>query len=239
MSMKKEFKLSIVVPAYNEKERITKMINSYINFLSMKYDYEIIVVHDGNDGTGSLIKNVMIDRPNIKLIEFSERQGKGRAIIHGFKECTGEILAFVDADESVSPEEFDKLMSALKDVDCAIASRRAKGAYIPIDKSLKRKISSKIFNIIVNMMFDLNIKDTQCGAKVFKKEVIYQVISSLKTKGFEFDVELLWRIKNGGFKIKEVPIVWKHDNGSTFSLKYSYNMLISLIKIRLANIKGK
>lgn len=227
-----ECKLSIVIPAYNEKKRIVKMINLYIEFLDKKYDYEIIVVHDGNDGTDSLIKNIMKNRPNIKLIKLSERQGKGGAIIYGLKECRGEILAFVDADESVSPEEFEKLVKALKYTDCVISSRRINGAYITKDKSLIRKIPSKIFNIIVNLMFDLGIKDTQCGAKVFKKEVIDQIISSLETKGFEFDVELLWRIKTKGFKIKEIPIVWRHDSDSTFSLKYSYNMLASLIRIR-------
>jgi hypothetical protein len=82
-------------------------------------------------------------------------------------------------------------------------------------------------------MFDLKIKDTQCGAKAFKKEVICQIIPLMKTKGFEFDVELLWRIKSRGYKIKEIPIVWRHDNRSTFKLRNSYKMLISLIKIRL------
>lgn len=90
-----------------------------------------------------------------------------------------------------------------------------------------------MFNILVNLLFGLGIRDTQCGAKVFKREVLDLLLPVFKTRGFEFDVELLWRIKNADFKIKEVPITWKHEEGSTFSLKYSSMMFLSLLRIRL------
>lgn len=231
--MKEETKLSLIIPAYNEEKRIGNVVKSYSTFLDKKYNYEIIIVCDGNDCTSYIIKNMMIDNPNIRLIEYHGRQGKGMAIIRGFSESYGNVLAFVDADESVLPEEFDKLVNALEDNDCAIASRRISGAQIVIGQPWIRIIPSKIFNIIVNVMFDLGIKDTQCGAKVFKKEPIDSVLLSLKTKGFEFDVELLWRIKSKGFSIKEVPIKWVHNNGSTFNLIYSISMFLSLLRIRL------
>lgn len=94
-------------------------------------------------------------------------------------------------------------------------------------------MSSKVFNILVNLMFDLGIKDTQCGAKVFKKSIVEPLLSMMKNRGFEFDVELLWRIKKGGFNIKEIPVEWKHEGNSTFSLKYSGIMLLNLLKLRL------
>lgn len=232
----KNVKLSIIVPAYNEEKRIYGMIDSYISFFDKKYNYEIIVVCDGNDGTNKIIKDMMTIRDNIMLIEFSERQGKGGGITKGFNEANGEILAFVDSDESILPQEFNKLLDHLSDNDCAIASRRIEGAYVYIEQPFLRRVSSKAFNVIVNLMFNIGIKDTQCGAKVFKRDIICEIVPLMKTKGFEFDVELLWRIKNKGYKIKEVPIVWKHDGGSTFKLRNSYKMLISLIKIRLSNI---
>lgn len=229
----KNVKLSIIIPAYNEEKRISNVINSYTSFLSDKYDYELIVVCDGNDNTNNIIKDMMISRNSLKLVEFTERQGKGGGIIEGFKFSNGNILAFIDSDGAVSPQEFKKLLDNLLDSDCTIASRRMEGSSINVERSLSRRFSSKIFNIIVNLMFDLGIKDTQCGAKAFKREVIDHVIPLMETRGFEFDVELLWRIKNKGFKIKEVPVIWNHDDGSTFNLfKYSYKMLISLIKIR-------
>lgn len=230
----KDIKLSIVIPAYNEEKRISNVISSYTSFFNERYDYELIVVSDGNDDTNNIVKNLIITNDRICLIELPKRQGKGGGILEGFKKSNGDILAFVDSDESVLPQEFNKLLNNLYDSDCAIASRRIEGACIDVNQPFLRRTSSKIFNIIVNLIFDLGIKDTQCGAKVFKKEVIDQVISLIKTKGFEFDVELLWRIKNKGYRIKEVPIVWNHTAGSTFSLAYSYKMFISLIKIRVS-----
>lgn len=125
------------------------------------------------------------------------------------------------------------MFDALSDADGVIASRRVKGSQILIKQSLKRRIASKSFNIIVRIIFGLHFKDTQCGAKVFRKEAIKDVLSELKTKGFEFDVELLWRLKKKGYKIIEFPITWKHSEGSTFSLSNAPKMFFSLLKVRI------
>lgn len=125
------------------------------------------------------------------------------------------------------------MFDALSDADGVIASRRVKGSQILIKQSLKRRIASKSFNIIVRIIFGLHFKDTQCGAKVFRKEAIKDVLSELKTKGFEFDVELLWRLKKKGYKIIEFPITWKHSEGSTFGLSNAPKMFFSLLKVRI------
>lgn len=127
--------------------------------------------------------------------------------------------------------DFEKLIHALNITDCAIASRRVEEARVSTSQPWGRRLSSKVFNILVNLLFNLGIKDTQCGAKVFKKDIL-NVLPEIKTRGFEFDVELLWRIKNAGFKIKEVPVEWKHEAGSAFSLKYSGTMFLNLLKVR-------
>lgn len=227
-------KLSLVIPAYNEEKRIRKVIDSYSTFLDKKYDYELIIVCDGNDNTAVIVKDMMANAPRIKLLEFARRQGKGGAVLYGFKESRGEIVGFVDADESVPPAELEKLIHALKTTDCAIASRRAEGARVSAHQPWGRRISSRVFNVFVNLLFNLGIKDTQCGAKVSKKSIL-ELLPLMKTKGFEFDVELLWRIKNAGFKIKEVPVEWKHEKGSTFSLKYSGMMFLNLLKVRFSH----
>lgn len=227
-------KLSLIIPAYNEEKRIGRVVESYSAFLDKKYDYELIIVSDGNDNTAGIVKGMSANNPRIKLLQFPTRQGKGGGIIQGFKESKGEVVGFVDSDESILPEEFDKLIHTLKSTDCAIASRRVAGASIPVRQPWNRRISSRIFNIMVNLMFNIGIKDTQCGAKIMKKEVIDAVLPELKTTGFEFDVELLWRARKTGFGVKEVPVTWKHEEGSRFSLKYSGMMFLNLLKLRFS-----
>ena len=226
--------ISVIVPAYNEEERIQNMLNLYGDYLlSRKWDCEIVVICDGHDSTAEIVRRMAEKYTQIKLFEFASRLGKGGAIIEGFKKSKGDVVGFVDADEAVHPYQFEKLLGELKNYDCAIASRRIEGSQILVRQPLKREVVSKIFNMIVNSMFGLNIKDTQCGAKVFKKEVIESVVPELKSTGFEFDVELLWRIKSEGFSIKEVPITWQHTDKSSFSLKKSPGMFMNLIKRRI------
>jgi hypothetical protein len=96
-----------------------------------------------------------------------------------------------------------------------------------------KRIASSGFNILVRTIFSLPFKDTQCGAKIFKKEAIYDIIDEIETKGFEIDVEILWRLKNKGYLVAEYPITWSHSTESKFNLLYSFSMFISLLKIRL------
>ena len=226
--------ISITIPAYNEEKRITNTLDSYASYFSNMYsDLEIIVICDGHDKTADVVKGMVKKYAQIKLFEFPSRLGKGGAIIEGWKKSNGDILCFIDADGAVSPHQLEKMFAELKKFDCIIASRSIEGAQILKRQPVLRRILSKGFNIFCNVLFHLEIKDTQCGAKVFKKEVIEKVISKLKLTGFEFDTELLWRIKKEGFSIKEVPIAWKHINKSSFSLKYVPVMFVNLIKIRL------
>lgn len=225
-------KLSLIIPAYNEEKRISRVVDSYSTFLDKKYDYELLIVCDGNDNTARIVRGMMADDPRIRLLEFQKRQGKGGAILAGFREAEGELVGFVDSDDSVSPYDFEKLIISMNGADCAIASRRVEGARISASQPWRRRILSKMFNVLVNLMFSIGIKDTQCGAKVFKKSVVETLLPAMRTNGFEFDVELLWRIKKRGFRIKEVPVEWKHEGGSTFSLKYSGTMFLNLLKVR-------
>lgn len=225
-------KLSLIIPAYNEEKRISNVISSYSFFLDKKYDYELIIVCDGNDNTAHIVRSMIADNPRIRLLEFPERLGKGGAVIQGLKESRGEVVGFVDSDESVSPSDFERLIESLNSTDCAIASRRVEGARILTHQPWRRRVSSKVFNMLVNFMFNLGIKDTQCGAKVFRRNAIEPLLPMIRTKGFEFDVEFLWKIKEAGFKIKEVPVEWSHETGSTFSLKYSGMMFLNLLKVR-------
>jgi len=220
--------LSLIIPAYNEEKRIIPVINNFLNSFS---DIELIIVNNGSmDNTTDLIKNYKTSK--VRLLDFKEKLGKGGAIIEGMKIAKGEFIGFSDADQAVMPEDFKKLIKYLKFYDCAIGSRRIKGADIKIKQSLKRRLSSRIFNVIVNLIFNLKIKDTQCGAKVFRRKTIEKILPRLKIKDFAFDIDLLYNAKLLGYKIKEVPVNWKHQEGSKFSLTNSPKMFLSLLRLR-------
>jgi len=223
-------KISIVIPAYNEENRIKTVLSKYSNHFQ---DYEIIVVCDGIDNTLNIVKEASERYTEIRLLNFKKRLGKGGAIIEGFKAAKGDRIGFVDADESVEPDDVKRMFDALSDADVVIASRRLKYSKILVKPSLKRRFASKMFNILVRMIFRLPFKDTQCGAKVFRKEAIKDILDELKTNEFEFDAELLWRLKKKGYKVVEFPITWKHSEGSSFSLSNAPKMFFSLLKVRL------
>lgn len=230
-------KVSIVIPAYNEEGRISGVLEKYSNISdSLIENYEIIVVCNGCiDETPNIVQEFAFKYGNIKLFNFDEKLGKGGAIIEGFRMAEGEFLGYVDSDDSTEPQDFINLINSLIElkVDGVIASRWVKGAIILTKQPLKRRVASRMFNVFIRILFDLPFNDTQCGAKIFKKDAVYSVLNKMKTRGFEFDVELLWRMKREGFHIEEIPTRWKHSEGSTFSLTNAKKMCLNLIKIRI------
>ncbi|MBW1717438.1 MAG: glycosyltransferase family 2 protein [Deltaproteobacteria bacterium] len=225
--------LSIVIPAYNEEARIENVVSNYCDHFPGQ---EIVVVCNGcTDHTPHIISRLCSKYSQIRALSFEENLGKGGAIIEGFRVADGDKVGFVDADESVEPDDVERMFDALLNADGVIASRRLKESRILIKQPWIRRSGSRVFNILVRIIFSLNIQDTQCGAKVFTKEAIINVLDSLTTTGFEFDVELLWKLRNKGYKIIEFPITWKHSEGSTFHLTNAPKMILSLLKVRLWN----
>ena len=220
---------SIIIPAYNESDRIKSVLMSYAAELSGQ---KIIVVFDGQDTTPDIVEDVAERCPDIRLLTFHKRLGKGGAIIEGFKASRGDKIGFVDADESVSPKDLKGMFETLGVVDGVIASRRLPTSKIIVKQPFRRRWASKGFNMLVRTLFGLPFKDTQCGAKVFIRRAICDIIGELETSGFEIDVEILWRLKNKGYRVAEYPITWSHSDGSKFKLSNSFAMISSLIKIR-------
>lgn len=228
----KNREISIVIPVYNEEKRVGNVLENYCNSSS---NYEIVVVCNGcTDNSLNIVKELKKKYLQITILNFKKRLGKGGAIFEGFNLAKGEIVGFIDADNSIEPEEIKKLLTYLKgDFDVAIGSRWLEKSKILVKQTLERRIASRIFNFLVRKIFNLEFKDTQCGAKFFRRDVIESVLNEIKSKGYEFDVELLWRLKSKNYRIIEVPINWKHTKDSRFSLWYAPAMLISLLKIRL------
>ncbi len=229
-------KISIIIPAYNEEKRISKTIRDYVKYFK-NYKYEIIVIPNGcKDKTEEIIKKFSKNNKKIKYHIIKEAIGKGGAIKEGFKIAQGDLIGFVDADNSTKPEDFEDLINNIKDYDCIIASRYIKGATVKPKQSITRIIASRAFNLLVRILFGLKISDTQCGAKLFKKEVIKNITKKLDLTRWAFDVDLLLKTKNSGYKIKEYPTKWEDSYGSKLKMhKAIPEMLLSLTRLKLIN----
>ncbi len=229
--------LSIIIPAYNEENRVLPTIESYHSFFSRKFkDFELIVVcNNCSDSTPKKAEQVSRRLKNLRCLNFPFYTGKGGAVYRGFDAASGEMLGFTDADNSIPPEEFEKIVKALSEgnADAAIGSRALRNSVIEKRQPPHRVFSAKAFSLLVNLMFSLGIPDTQCGAKAFKKTAVKKIKNSLKSTGWEFDVELLWKLKKNGFKIRQVPVKWTDSEETKFSFSAVPGMFFSLLKIRL------
>jgi glycosyltransferase involved in cell wall biosynthesis len=191
-------KLSIVIPAYNEEKRIFKTLNEYYSFFKkeLKNNFEIIIIPNNcNDYTLKVAKDFSKGKKNIIVFEIPYYIGKGGAVIKGFEIAKGKFIGFVDADNSTNPENFFKLYKNIGNLDGIIASRKIKGAEIKPKRRFSQYISSFTFNLIVRMLFNLKYKDTQCGAKLFKRETALFLSKNVSEKGWAFDVDMLYLCK--------------------------------------------
>jgi glycosyltransferase involved in cell wall biosynthesis len=232
--------LSIVIPAYNEQYRIGKTLDDYLAFFDtkLKGKYEILVVLNGcKDKTLEIILDYKKHHPNLNYLDIKEAIGKGGALTEGFKIATGKIVGFTDADGSTSPKMFLKLydiLSNLPQIDCIIGSRNLPQSVV-LGRTSSRKIMTAGFNFGVNFMFNLNIKDTQCGAKLVRKLMIKKIVNNLSIANMAFDVNLLVDIKRNGGQTLEIPITWEDTEDSSINnpIKTSLAMALSVVRLRL------
>lgn len=227
--------LSIIIPAFNEQRTIKKVLLDYYHFFKEKFNFNIIVVMDGcKDNTFEIVNTLSKKYPQITYINHPKKLGKGGGIIKGFKLANAEYIAFTDADGSTPPKQLYTLIKSVKNFDGIIGSRWSKESIILKKQSLFRRIASRSFNKMVRYMFNLEFHDTQCGAKVFRKYVIDDIIKELNITNFAFDVDLLYQTKRKGYQIKELPIEWNHDNFTELKMaKAVPTMFISIIGLRM------
>ncbi len=226
---------SIVIPAYNEEKRIEGTLESYFrHFKKSGMKFEIIVVCDGSDTTASITKSFMKAHKDVRIIESGNRLGKGRAVMEGLRHASGDIIGFTDADGSVGPGNFRSMMETCrKSADCiVIGSRNMEKSFVTKKQPAYRRLLGNVFSHYVNILFGLGITDTQCGAKVMTRKML-SCLASMKSGGFEFDAEMLWRIKKSGGNIIEFPVKWSHSEFSTFRIKSGPRMALRLMAIRL------
>jgi hypothetical protein len=169
----------------------------------------------------------------LRCLEYGKRLGKGGAIREGLKASSTAFTGYVDADGSTSFREMDHLFSHLGHADGAIGSRWVEGATLEVRQGFVRRAQSRGFNLIVRTLFGLPFSDTQCGAKAFRRVAIAAVLGEIEATGFEFDVELLWRMQRKGFRIEEVPLTWHDMPGSRVGAWDVVRMLAGLVRIRI------
>ena len=235
--MNETLELSIVVPAYNEQFRITSFMKNLLNFSKKNLkSYEIIIVDDGStDDTYQIVKDLIIDYENTKIITYSENKGKGYAVFQGILNSVGEFVLFIDADGSTPPEEINNMVKIYRKYgyDAIIGTRIDETSSIENPQPISRKVLSLIFNLYSNILFHLKINDLLCGFKGFKKEVAMRIFQNLQSFRWEFDVEILYKIKKLGYSLYQIPIKWKHEEGSKMKKFDPFFIFLNLFKLRL------
>lgn len=233
--------LSVVVPAYNEAQRIKTTLNNLVTGDNLLFNRtcEVLVVMDGcTDETPQIVKQMIDQSRNVAALIFPERLGKGGAIMQALKHVKGEIIAYVDADGSVSPSELRKLIELAGKYDLVIGSRYLKNSKLEKNRSISRNLMSRSFNVISKLLFWhlRGIRDTQCGVKVFSKRLVDAIKNDFLITDFAFDVNLIYSSLSFGFSVKEAGICWVEKDGSKLSggfLRHSFVMFFSLFRLRL------
>ena len=230
--------LSIIIPAYNEAERIPETLLDMDKRLDgVEYSYEIVVVSDGStDNTAEVVNNMKKVVRNLKLIDLHENQGKGGTVRQGMLLSAGTIRLFTDADNSTSIDQFEKMMPLFKEGrDVVIGSRTIAGAQLDPPESVFRRCAGKALNLVVQALLLPGIWDTQCGFKAFTEDAAKKVFMASSIPGWGFDVEVLTLAKKMGYTIQEVPVHWVNDIRSHVRMSAGLQFLrdISIIRWRL------
>ncbi len=228
--------LSVVIPCYNEEERLPRTIERIEGFLDgKKSPYELILVDDGSaDGTRRVMDEAVQRHASVRVEALPRNRGKGRALAIGVKAAKGDEILVTDADLSTPIEELDKLQAALENgAGVAIGSRALRGSRVEVSQPVYRVLMGKAFNLIVQTVLLPGIWDTQCGFKLFRADVARGVFGALITDGFGYDPEVLYRARKQGVKIAEVPVVWRNSAPTKVSpLRSSFDMLRHVIRLR-------
>jgi len=236
----KEPYISVVIPAYNEEARIVPTIGAIASYVcSLGYPWELIVADDGSrDSTAELVE--ALELPNVRLLRAAQNGGKGSAVRSGMLAAKGQLLLFADADNSTPIEELARLLALVseEEYDIAVGSRAAAGAE-EAARPLVRRLMSTGLRSIVRVFFRIGVRDTQCGFKLFTREVAHRLYSAQTINGFSFDLEILYLAAKFGYRIAEVPVCWIDAPGSKVNKAREIQRFVrDLITIKLNDLRG-
>ena len=241
--------LSLIVPAYNEAKRLPATLERIVEYLALRdFSYELVVVDDGSrDATREVVRDFAATRPGIRLESYDDAEGrplnrgKGYAVRHGVLSAQGRDILFSDADLSTPIEEMEKLLPPISRGDCdiTIASRGLPESDLAIHQPWYREWMGRTFNKFVQRVIETDIVDTQCGFKAFRGEVAKKLFSLAQIDGFGFDTEILFLAHKFGYRVRELPVTWRHKDDSRVSpLAAPFQMTSELLQVRLNDLRG-
>jgi len=214
-----EIDVSLILPAYNEAERIEGAVRKVREVLEgIGYSWEIIIAEDGStDGTDEIAFRIA-DGERIRVLHSEKRLGRGNAIMRGAREARGRVVAFMDVDMATDLRHLKELIDSVlvEGYDVAIGSRLAEGSNA--SRPLSREIASRLYNFLVRFLLGSRIRDHQCGFKAFKREVLIEVGEEVRDGHWFWDTEFLVLAQRKGLRIKEIPVEWKHGGKTKVKL---------------------
>lgn len=238
--------LSVIIPSYREGNRIGENLEKCEQYFKDKnYEYEILVVIDGSpDNTAEIARNYASRFKNFRVIDNSENHGKGYVVRQGLLEAKGDIRLFFDADGSTSINHLDSFLPEFeKGFDVVMGSRDIAGSYVQVHQAKYKEIMGDMGNWAIRILLGLwQYPDTQCGFKMLTARAAEEVASRMVVDRFGFDFELLILAKKLGFKIKQMPVRWLNEEGSTVKLSGPNGypqVLLDLWKTRVRLWTGK
>jgi dolichyl-phosphate beta-glucosyltransferase len=203
--------LSLILPCFNEAERLPATLATYLAQLpTTPGAVEVLVVDDGStDATAEVAQAVAAADARVRVLNSCPNHGKGFAVRAGMLAGSGELLVFTDADGAYGPCDLQRIIQALESAPVAIGTRGADTA-----APLARRVASRAFNFALHLLPDLPFTDTQCGLKGFRRQAAHQLFGRARVNGFAFDVELLLLARRLGLPVAEVPVRAQARSGS-------------------------
>lgn len=232
--------LSIVIPAYNEAARIVPTIGAIASHVSdLGFDWELIIADDGSkDNTVFLVEDLKL--ANVHVLKAEKNGGKGSAVRRGMLAAKGQFVLFTDADNSTPIEEVSRLLKLLDGggYEVAVGSRAAEGGS-EVKKSLFRQILSNGLRFLVRYVMGIQVRDTQCGFKMYNADAAYLLHTAQTIDGFSFDLEVLYLAFKQGYNVAEVGVDWVDAPGSKVNArKEVQRFLTDMLRIKRNDWNG-
>ena len=240
--MTQSIAVSVIVPAYDEASRIERMLGEAVSYFRARgRSVEILVVDDGSqDDTSAVVRGVARSAPEVRLIRLAQNHGKGYAVRTGMVNASGARVLFADADGATPMAEIERLDQALdQGADVAVGSRAFVHAGVQVKRKWYRHVMGRTFHGMVALLSVRGVRDTQCGFKLFRRDVAVDLFSVSRIDGYGFDLEILYVAKRRGYRIAEIPVNWNDQAGSKVRvLRDGLRMWLDLLAVRRDDRRG-
>jgi dolichyl-phosphate beta-glucosyltransferase len=233
--------VSVVIPAYNEEQRLPGTLRAWIAFFEgQALGWEVLVVDDGSrDETAAVTEEIAAGCANVRVLRQGRNRGKGAAVRAGVLAASGAHVFYVDADLNVSPDHLPRFVQALRSgADLAIGTRDVR-RYAATERSVTRVLAGLLIQVLRRVLLLPTIRDTQCGFKGFTREAAQAVFSRTTVNRFAFDIEALFLARKLGYRIREIPVEIEFRPGSTYSLRrHLWPFVQDIVRIKRRDMRG-